>query len=365
MGSRPAELKKRGRLTDDEVATVIRYLETFFRNRWLVAIPALLLAFSGAGLVITAPKQFTAGSTIWTEASAYLDLPRDPNRYATPAQIQDGRLSELLKTYSFTRSVVDKTSVGKTGTELEKDTLVAQIQQNLHISDSGEHTIQISFTHKNPELAVAVVKTVIEQYNQVTADSANLQANEAIKFYQERVQTYATQVLPASNKAVTDYLDAHPEVRQNQREGGPADPQLAQLQQQAQADRNQYEQYQQKLDDILTQSQAVAQHQEVAFRVMDPPGLIGDSSGKLPKKKMLVYAGAGAGVSIGYVALFLILASEIDHTLRNAGDVRYKLHLPVLEVIPDYSMRGTRRLRKRNKGQIPQDLAHVSGTPTR
>jgi len=102
---------------------------------------------------------------------------------------------------------------------------------------------------------------------------------------------------------------------------------------------------------VLTQGQAVSQQQQIAFRVIDDPAVTNAGSPKFSKRKMLMFSGAASAVSLGYIAVFLLVATELDHTLRNAGDVRHRLHLPVLDVIPDYSPKARARFRKRTKGR--------------
>jgi capsular polysaccharide biosynthesis protein len=131
-------------------------------------------------------------------------------------------------------------------------------------------------------------------------------------------------------------MNQHPEVQINQRDGSVVDPTFVQLQRQAQLDREQYERYQQRLDEVMTQSDAVSKNQTANFRTLDA-AQIAPGSGRLSKKNMLVFAAGGAGLALGYVALFLGLATELDRTIRNAGDVKHRLQLPVLDIIPDYA----------------------------
>jgi uncharacterized protein involved in exopolysaccharide biosynthesis len=328
---------------------VIRYLETFFRNRWVISLPALVLLFSGAGLALRSPKTFEASATVWAETSAYLEVSLSRNPYASPASVQGSRFSELVDTDMFVHRIIENTPMGKTASAAEKDQLSAAIHKGMQIGASGEHTVRVRFSHADPKVALAVVQAAISEYNQVTSESADLQAADAIAFYQERVKTYQDQIIPRSKKAVEDYLATHPEVRRQSQEGGPSDPNLVLLQQQFANDRDQYDHFAQKLEEIQVRSAAVSKNQEAAFRIMDPAEVSDANGGKLSKKTIIVFAGLGAGLSLGYVALFLLLATELDQTMRNPGDVRRRLQLPVLEVIPDYSVAGVRKMRKGDK----------------
>jgi uncharacterized protein involved in exopolysaccharide biosynthesis len=316
---------------------MIRYLETFFRNRWIITLPALVLLFSGSALVLTTPRLFTASSLVWTEQSSYLGV-QSGNVWQTPAQIQSGRFKEFVSTSTFSRAIVERTNIGETGTEDEMETLAYDIRTSMKIWTTGDHSVYIGFSHTDPELALQVVQASVEEYNNAKVASESYQATSAVQFYQDRIKLYEEQILPKSSSAVQAYLESHPELRRNLQEGASYDSQYVLLAQAAERDRATYEQYKQRLDEIMAQSDAVLRAQDLAFRFVDPPELA-PGGGNISKRQMVLFAGAGAGLAMGYVALFLLLGTELDPTLRNPGDVRRRLHIPVLEIVPDYSKR--------------------------
>lgn len=336
---------------------MIRYLETFFRNRWIISIPAILLLCSGVALIFIQPLEFTASATIWAETSAYLDVQLSKNPYATPGQIQASRFDEFVSTYSFARAIVDQTSIGKQGTEHTKDLLVDALHKGLLISNAGDHTIRVRFTYPDPNIALTVVQHAIDQFNKVTAESVTSQASDAIAFYQQQVKQYEDNVLPRSKANVSNYLAAHPEVRRNLATGGPPDPGFALVQQQFESDREQYDRLIGKLEEVQTQSMAASRNQELTFRTVDRPGLLEPNGVRYTKKKLVMFAGIGVGLSGGYTLLFLLLATELDRTLRNPSDVRRKLQLPTLEVIPDYNKRLRFARFRRSKRRQQQRIA--------
>src|SRR6476661_1886446 len=93
---------------------VIRYLETFFRNRWVISVPALILLFAGSILAVALmPRKYSVSARVWTERSAYLDAPGADNQYLTAAQVQSNRFKELVSTVTFTRAIVDRILEGQ------------------------------------------------------------------------------------------------------------------------------------------------------------------------------------------------------------------------------------------------------------
>lgn len=332
---------------------MIRYLETFFRNRWIITIPALILLLSGSALVLTARKTYPVSARIWTERSVYLNVANAGNQYLTPAQVQAGRFREFIATDTFSRAIVDRTATGTSGSEAQKQKLVKAIQTRLQAWDAGEHSVVINFDDEDPRLAIQVVQVAVEEYNRISGASQNTQATSAAKFYQDRITQYEEQILPRSTGAVETYLEQHPELRRNLDNNAPRDPQLTLLQQEAERDRQQYQQYRQRLDEVLLQSDATKTYQEMAFRFVDPPAAK-SGGGSIGKKKMAMYSGIGLGLSLGYVALFLFLATELDSTMRNPGDITRRLRVPVLDVIPDYTERRSIASRLRRSRRVKQ-----------
>jgi capsular polysaccharide biosynthesis protein len=330
---------------------MLRYIESFFRNKWLITIPALCLVLCGTALVLLVTPKYTAGATIWIERSAYLEMPGKQNAWITPAQAEAGRFRELVSTRAFSQAIADRITLPAEASELDKAYLTEIIQEGLYVWPEGEYLLKITFPHPEPTVALAVVQAAIEEYTKVMADSAHRQATDAIDFYKERIFTYETEILPKSNGAVTEYLNKHPELQQHDRDEVIVDPTFVQLQRQAENDRELYERYQQRLDQVMTQSGAVNKNQAANFRVLDAP-LLTPGTGTLTKKEILMFAAGGAGLAIGYVALFLGLATELDRTIRNPGDVQLRLRLPVLEVIPDYAQEDeTVKLKRRSRGK--------------
>lgn len=327
---------------------MLRYIETFFRNTWLIMIPALMFVMIGTALVLLVTPKYAAGATIWTERPTYLEIPGKQNVWVTPAQAEAGRFRELISTRTFSQAIADRITFPAGTREEDKTNLTADIRAGLYVSTSGEHLLRITFLYPEPTVTLAVVQAAIEEYTKVMAESANQQAKDAIDFYKERISTYETEILPKSNGAVTEYLNQHPEIQLSEGDGVILDPTFIQLQRQAEIDRSEYERYQQRLDQVMTQSEAVTKNQIANFRILDAP-IIAPGTGRLSKKDILMFAAGGAGVALGYAALFLGVATEFDRTLRNPGDVKRRLRLPVLAVIPDYAQADAAKPKRKGR----------------
>jgi uncharacterized protein involved in exopolysaccharide biosynthesis len=321
---------------------VNRYIETLFRNRWRVLVPALCLLGSGLGLALLLPLRYEATATIWTEAATYLDVPTAQNQYLSPAEAERRRFGELVRTHAFATAVVDRLPHAQTATDRERQAFTKRVQNDVQVLSTGDNTMEVRFRYTDAAIALAVVDQSIAEYTRVTNETAALQASEAIRFYREQVRMYEDEILPRSALAVAAYVEETPQARQVGPDGVPIDPQYALLEQQARADRAMYQDYQQRLNRVETQSQAVSTSQPVAFRVIDPPR-VPANSGASNVKLWALFASLGAGLSVGYVLVFVGLATTLDSSLRSAADVQRVLHLPTLVVVPDYTTKRSAR----------------------
>jgi uncharacterized protein involved in exopolysaccharide biosynthesis len=327
---------------------VEHYIETFFRNRWLIILPALLLLASGVGVGLLLPPQYEATATIWTEAATYLDVPTAQNQYLAPAEIEARRWSELARTHSYATAVAGQV-LGETAvTDRERQAFVKRVQDDLQVSGTGDNTVEIRFEHTDQAVALAVVEHAIAEYTGIVNDASAQQAEEAIKFYREQVRMYEDEILPRSAEAITEYLREHPEAREIGPDGVPLDPPYALLEQQARADRATYQRYQERLIEVETQSAAVSTSQPVAFRIIDAPRIPANAS-TLNLKLTALVAVVGAGLSAGYAVVFVGLAAKLDPSLRSARDVERTLHLPVLDVVPDYTRTAVHHARQEER----------------
>lgn len=319
-----------------------RYIETLFRNRWRVLVPALCLLGSGLGLGLLLPPRHEATATIWTQAATYLDVPTAQNQYLSPAEAERRRFGELVHTHAFATAVVDRLPNAQTATDRERQAFTKRVQNDLEVLSTGDNTMEVRFRYTDATIALAVVDQSIAEYTRVTNETAALQAGEAIRFYREQVRMYEDEILPRSALALAAYLEETPQAGQVGADGVPLDPQYALLEQQARADRAMYQDYQQRLNQVETQSQAVSTSQPVAFRVIDPPRVLANS-GTSNLKLWALFAVLGAGLSVGYVLVFVGLATMLDSSLRTAADVQRVLDLPTLAMVPDYAAKRAAR----------------------
>jgi uncharacterized protein involved in exopolysaccharide biosynthesis len=195
---------------------VQRYVSTAHRYRWLLA--AILAVVWGAGLAaayVEYSTTFESVATIWVlRASPELatssgDDPSFPVIQAAATQ-QTDLLNQLLKTKSFVRDVVERTSLRPA---LEKapdpDAYLRQIAGRLRVQTLGTNLISVSFAGRDPRVGPEMVRAALavraERVTKARIDSAT--ALSAL--YRREFDVAQTQVVDAQRK-LDGFDKSHP-----------------------------------------------------------------------------------------------------------------------------------------------------------
>ena len=94
----------------------LRLLETFFRRWWLCLIPVVLLTGLGLASATSAKSEYFSHGVLYVESQTLLSKLTGTDSgansaYLTPAQDADARLSSLIGTDEFIRSVIDRSGL--------------------------------------------------------------------------------------------------------------------------------------------------------------------------------------------------------------------------------------------------------------
>src|SRR5438067_2690893 len=83
---------------------------------------------------------------VWTERPAYVPITDESSRFVTPAQLQQARLNELLKTRSFLEDVAKRTSLAPLVTSndpAQRENVVVYLQRAIFPLPSGNKLLGI------------------------------------------------------------------------------------------------------------------------------------------------------------------------------------------------------------------------------
>ena len=146
-----------------------RFIETFFRHRFLhlVPIPILLVVFAVS--YVTTKTTYGSNGTMWIERQtllASITSNQQDNTWVTPAQTTVDEFTELLQTDAFIRAVVKGTSLESEMTKGQavQTTLFANVRKWVWTQTLGNNIIAISAAHANAEVAQQLAAATIEAY---------------------------------------------------------------------------------------------------------------------------------------------------------------------------------------------------------
>ena len=262
-----------------------RLLEAFFRHKWLVLLPAILIPLLVVPVAfVTTPPQFESRASVWVDRPTYLRYAERPEILTSPAGEHGGTLAELLRTSSFRADVAKRTHLAPLAENAQGERKLDQyFKKSVFLAPNGDHLLSLRARGGSPEEAQQVAQAVIAAYQERAAADRQQQAQLAVSFYEQRLRT-------GRNDILADRI-------RNALENAQYDYAVAQ------------------------------QSQEVAFRVVDAPTLPAERTGVVSKGLVVVtILSLVTGVTLS--ALVLLALTRMDNSVRTVGEL-----LPVVPVL--------------------------------
>jgi uncharacterized protein involved in exopolysaccharide biosynthesis len=324
-----------------------RYVETFFRFKWLFLFVLVVVPLLGAFYAFESQLVlFTSTGTVWAEKPAYLTIAStDWSQWDTPAQNQANNVQEFLQTNSFALDVLNQTDLrANLTTPLATQVTLAKLRRSVSVSPVGTHLLAISYSDQQPRAAQQVVQAIIDTFNKEVLSSADSQNSVALAFYQKQLADATTQANDAT-AALRSYLTAHPELT-NGSAGPPVqvsqlvanasfaaqNPELVKLIQDQTAAAAEQTKFQNSVDQIEFSQSSAAVGTAQSFRIMDAP--VVPKTAQTSKKKLLVPIGISVVAALLFVGGGVILLTLLDSTLRTARVAGQRLAVPVFVAVP-------------------------------
>jgi uncharacterized protein involved in exopolysaccharide biosynthesis len=320
-----------------------RFLETFFRYKFLILLPAVLipLIVTPITLVVT-PRYFQSDVGIWVDRSAYLQSPGEGSPFSIPSQTQSTRLNELMRTRAFMLDVVGRTSLASLlSVSGGEGRARAVLDSGLSITPTGSNLVTISFRASTAQVAYEVVSAIVDAYQEKTATDTVDQAGVAIAFYQSQLSDAHTAFDKATNDlrsyaAAQGYTDNPDAASSNSPlSAGALDARLVDLQSRLEFARKQVDSARGTLEQARLGAAAAAQGQQLGFQVLDPPQLATAPSRDL--RKALIFPIAALLIGIGLSGAMLVVLVAADRSVRYEMDVSPPLR--VLGVVPQLNVK--------------------------
>ncbi|MEI6180587.1 MAG: lipopolysaccharide biosynthesis protein [Chloroflexales bacterium] len=315
---------------------LLRFMESYFRHRWLYLLPLVIACAAGAVFVSTEPPVYVATGRLFVKKDSLLASLTASNSggswWVTAAQMTTSELDELIVSQAFTRSVIQKTNLEKNMAlgPAAVDQTFSYFRQALSVNPQGEKLVEITASSEDPQLAQQMVIALMEAYVQWKLNSDFQESAAAQSFFQAQIQPYKDGVDQARGDMI-DYVNANPQPIRGERppqELMEIDRLQAAIKQAedrlttAQANEESARLAQAKTENVTRQTYLVIDQPQLPTETTtSTKDLIRSMSIFLAVGLFLVFAGIAAG-------------ALLDRSLRFAVDVRYGLSLPVLAMVP-------------------------------
>ena len=323
-----------------------RVLDVFFRHKFLIVLPLVILALVGVAASLSRQTtEYASSANIWTQRTPLLAsrLGGQGGAFTTPAAHQATVINDLLRLQSFRLTVGEKVDALA---GLDPGSQAQAVREGTAVFPSGVSVLTIRHVDEDPARAQGIVQAIIDAYSETFNRTVISEADTAEAFYDERLDAAGVE-LDAAERALFDYqgtLDpivlADPAV---------SDPELAALQDDVRRAERDYDELLGRLQDIHLQRDQALKGRDLSFQVMDPAYLPASPLvTPISDLVALPIVGVLLGISASVVVLFALV--RMDDSIRLPAEAR-RLGVPVLAVVPEL---GRRRLRS-----WPQDFVRL------
>jgi hypothetical protein len=289
------------------------------------------------------------------------------NAYLTPAQDANARLSSLIGTDEFVNSVIDRSGL----TDAVNSGLVTfdQVRASIGTSPSSANTLRITGSSLDPQVAFGVAKATIDSFIQWVIDASLSDSATAEKFLTELAETYKTD-RDTTKAALDNYITVHPEPVIGLRKQT-EQIEIDRLNQEFVTANSRYTSTLSKAEDARLASAQTRSNVEGRLRLVDTPKIPTVSS--FSKMKLIVQLAMFVFLGLGLSAIAVFVGTITDKTLRSAEEVRNRLAIPLLAVVPESrgsaaqrqktdlkaEAAATKGRRRRAKGDQPKNFEDV------
>jgi capsular polysaccharide biosynthesis protein len=344
---------------------IARFLETFFRHKLLILLPAIItpLVVVPFAFVLVKPY-YETWAGLWVERPAYVPSTDDWNRYVTPAQNQQQRLTELLKTRSFTEEVARKTSLGPLLESPQgRDEVYEYLQRAIAPLATGNKLLNIRVRTEDPDLSMEVINATVTTFRERNQNERMVAASQAISFYEQQLRD-AEERLVSSRESVRRYAVANPRAVTEPAGSVPrsllptaaTDPQLAEILKRLEGDETEVE----RLRGLVTQAKfeatATLEGTDSSLQVIDQP--IYPTRAQRERRRLLIFPAAAVAIGTLVSALLLVGLAASDRSVRSTADLRSMSR--VIGVVPRMGLR--RMPRQAGPETTRRAIAFVAGT---
>ncbi len=346
---------------------IARFLETFFRYKVLILLPAIitpLIVVPFAFLLVKPYYETTAG--LWVERPSYVPSTDDWNRYVTPAQNQQQRLTELMQTRTFTEDIARRTSLAPLlQTPEGKEDVNDYLQKVIYPLPTGSKLLSIRVRAEDPNLSMEVVQATVAAFRERNQNERMTQASSAIAFYEQQVKD-SEEKATQSRDRMRRYVTSNPRLAAGDPTTGSnspranlptsaLDPQLSDLTKTLENDERDVQRLRDLLEQARFEASAALDGSDSSLQVLDPP--VFPTRAERERRRLLIFPAAAVAIGGLVSALLLVSLTASDRSVRSTADLSAMGR--VIGVVPRM---GLRRLpRQAGPDTTRRAIAFVAG----
>lgn len=321
---------------------LLRFFESYFRHRWLYLLPILITTVAGAAYLYTLEPKYNSNGILYVNNQSLLNsLSAVPNNntnwWITPAQATGNEINNLLQSNAFIRAIIQDTDLEQymSGSRDQVQEVISAVRKSLWVNPVGNNELFLNASFEDPKIAYQVVNSMVANYINWQINKEVLDSQVAKNFFDEQIQVHSLE-LEEVQQRLRDYYDAHPVPLRGER---PISEQLEieRLQGEISMVAGRYDGSRSKAENANLALQQVESDVRQTYLLLDAPLLPErpDISNRKMAMQLAIFSAAGVLLSIIGVAGSTIL----DRSFRFPLDVQYRLHLPVIAVVPDIAPR--------------------------
>ncbi len=195
--------------------TILYYWNSIFRWKWTGVTVAFLIICITLLYIFISPHIYSASGTVWIDETQSVLPFEELSRLSGGINSQSHAL--LLKSRSLASDVIDRlrlqehlefinskrlTKVKDSRSEqIFKERLIDDFLENLSVSPiTGTKLIQVSFNHKNPELAAQVLNTLFDSYIEMLVKRKYTASEQATEFLSTQMASLRKEIEEAERK---------------------------------------------------------------------------------------------------------------------------------------------------------------------
>jgi uncharacterized protein involved in exopolysaccharide biosynthesis len=320
----------------------LRFLESYFRHRWLYMLPILITVAVAARHFIFAQPKYQSQGVLYVQKETLLarltSVQNADVYWQTPAAVASGDIKDLLGTDAFVRAVIQSTDLENKMSQGSGvvNAYIVDVRKKIWPTVMGSNQVRISGVSDNPLLVYQMVNSTIETYIKWKINADQTESDVAHQFLSGLIDNYKSE-LDQARANMDSYLTTHPDPLKGDR---PSEEQIEIKRLQAEVDlaQTRYTNALNKDEDArLAKAQAESDVRQ-SYIVIDAPTVPAKPLVSLRSLILQLAVYLAVGVLVSLVAI--VGGAVLDRSFHFPIDVWHGVNLPVLAIVPDVPLKN-------------------------